>query len=99
MIEENIEAHDIGLTLHFKTLQSLKVPFSDGSVQRGLSAANRVVGLTSLGGAADKRYSLGNNRGHTASFNSVVVASMANTRPYFPFLRTFTAAQLFFTMG
>ena len=57
-IKNSQHHHDIGLTPHFKTLQSPQVPFSYGSVQRGLSAANKVAGLTSLGRAADKRYSL-----------------------------------------
>jgi hypothetical protein len=38
-------------------------------VQQGLSAADKVVAIANLGVAADKRYSLGNNRGNTTSFN------------------------------
>ena len=47
------------LTPTTKTLQSPYVPLSGGSVQQGLSAANTGRGLNKLGGAADKRYSLG----------------------------------------
>ncbi|CAG9931828.1 protein of unknown function [Candidatus Nitrotoga arctica] len=35
-------SHDIVLTPNFKTLQSLSILFSYGSVQRGLSAAIRI---------------------------------------------------------
>ena len=46
------------LAPHFKTLQSPQIPFSDGSVPKGLFAAIKVADLPSLRRAADNRYSL-----------------------------------------